>query len=84
MNVDETKTNIALFHGSVKGSQTDKNFTMTHGDIEFSVLEKFDYALLGDIHKTNQGVDEPKETIIEIDEEDLQKYIENGWEIVKE
>jgi len=57
LNVDETKTNIALFHGSVKGSQTDKNFTMTHGDIEFSVLEKFDYALLGDIHKTNQSLD---------------------------
>ena len=57
LNVDETKTNIALFHGSVKGSQTDKNFTMSHGDIEFSVLEKFDYALLGDIHKTNQSLD---------------------------
>lgn len=57
LNVDDTKTNIALFHGSVEGSQTDMNFTMTHGDIEFSVLEKFDYALLGDIHKTNQALD---------------------------
>lgn len=57
LGVDDTKTNIALFHGSVEGSQTDMNFTMTHGDIEFSVLEKFDYALLGDIHKTNQALD---------------------------
>jgi DNA repair exonuclease SbcCD ATPase subunit/DNA repair exonuclease SbcCD nuclease subunit len=57
LDVDDAKTNIALFHGSVEGSQTDMNFTMTHGDIEFSVLEKFDYALLGDIHKTNQALD---------------------------
>jgi len=57
LNVDETKVNIALFHGSVEGSQTDMNFTMTHGDIGFDVLEKFDYALLGDIHKTNQSLD---------------------------
>ncbi len=57
LNVDETKTNIALFHGSVEGSQTDTGFAMTHGDIGFSVLEKFDYALLGDIHKTNQALD---------------------------
>ncbi len=57
LNVDETKTNIALFHGSVEGSETDTGFAMTHGDISFSVLEKFDYALLGDIHKTNQSLD---------------------------
>ena len=57
LNVDETKTNIALFHGSVEGSETDTGFAMTHGDIGFSVLEKFDYALLGDIHKTNQAID---------------------------
>jgi DNA repair exonuclease SbcCD ATPase subunit/DNA repair exonuclease SbcCD nuclease subunit len=57
LNVDESKVNIALFHGSVEGSQTDMNFTMTHGDIGFDVLEKFDYALLGDIHKTNQSLD---------------------------
>ena len=52
--------------------------------IEVSNLSVFDYALLGDIHKTNQGIGKVEETIIEIDEEDLQKYIENGWEIVKE
>jgi len=57
LNVDQSRINIALFHGSVEGSQTDMNFTMTHGDIGFDVLEKFDYALLGDIHKTNQSLD---------------------------
>ena len=57
LDVDESKTNISVFHGSVAGSQTDTGFAMTHGDIEFSTLEKFDYALLGDIHKTNQALD---------------------------
>ena len=57
LDVEDDKVNIALFHGSVEGSQTDIGFAMTHGDIEFSTLEKFDFALLGDIHKTNQALD---------------------------
>lgn len=81
---NKNRISIGLYHGSVAGVKTDLGWTMDHGDIEATNLSVFDYALLGDIHKTNQGVDEPKETIIEIDEEDLQKYIENGWEIVKE
>jgi DNA repair exonuclease SbcCD ATPase subunit/DNA repair exonuclease SbcCD nuclease subunit len=57
LQIDEDKTNIALFHGSVAGSETDIGFMMTHGDIDYSTLSKFDYALLGDIHKTNQPID---------------------------
>ena len=57
LETEEDKINIALFHGSVEGSQTDIGFAMTHGDIQFSTLEKFDFALLGDIHKTNQALD---------------------------
>jgi DNA repair exonuclease SbcCD ATPase subunit/DNA repair exonuclease SbcCD nuclease subunit len=51
------KINIAAYHGSVVGSVTDTGWTMTHGDIDLETLERFDYALLGDIHKTNQTVD---------------------------
>ncbi len=51
------RTNIALYHGSVVGSVTDSGWMMTHGDISLDELEKYDYALLGDIHKTNQKVD---------------------------
>lgn len=57
LNVDADKVNIALFHGCVAGCETDIGFPMTHGDIEFSELENFDFALLGDIHKTNQPLD---------------------------
>jgi DNA repair exonuclease SbcCD ATPase subunit/DNA repair exonuclease SbcCD nuclease subunit len=53
----EDRVNIALYHGSVVGSVTDSGWMMTHGDISLDELEKYDYALLGDIHKTDQKVD---------------------------
>jgi len=54
---DESKTNIALFHGSVSGCKTDLGWTMENGEIDLQTLQKFDYAMLGDIHKTNQILD---------------------------
>ena len=54
---DSTKTNIALYHGAVAGSQTDTGWVMEHGEIDIGFLENFDYGLLGDIHRTNQAVD---------------------------
>ena len=50
------KINIALYHGSVSGCKTETGFMLEHG-IDISVLKEFDYALLGDIHKTNQKLD---------------------------
>lgn len=54
---DNSKTNIALYHGSVSGVQTDVGYVMEHGDHDISIFEGFDYVLLGDIHKTNQSLD---------------------------
>ena len=56
-DLPKDRVNIALYHGSVVGSVTDSGWMMTHGDISLDELEKYDYALLGDIHKTNQKVD---------------------------
>ena len=56
-DVNKSKVNIALYHGSVAGVRTDMGWVMEHGEIDYSVLENFDYALLGDIHKTNQALD---------------------------
>ncbi len=56
-NLPEDRVNIALYHGSVVGSVTDSGWMMTHGDISLDELEKYDYAMLGDIHKTDQKVD---------------------------
>jgi len=51
------KINIAFYHGSVSGVQTDLGWVMDHGDHDVSIFDGFDYALLGDIHKTNQILD---------------------------
>ena len=54
---DTDKINIALYHGSVAGVVTDTGWVMTHGDHHIEIFSDFDYALLGDIHKTNQILD---------------------------
>lgn len=53
----EDRVNIALYHGSIVGSKTDTGWVMTHGDIDIDTLAKYDYGLLGDIHKTHQKID---------------------------
>lgn len=54
---DLSKINIALYHGSVAGVVTDTGYVMEHGDHDISIFKDFDYAMLGDIHKTNQALD---------------------------
>jgi DNA repair exonuclease SbcCD ATPase subunit/DNA repair exonuclease SbcCD nuclease subunit len=55
---DPNAVNIALYHGSISGVKTDTNFVLEHADHDISIFEGHDYALLGDIHKTNQILDE--------------------------
>lgn len=49
--------NIALYHGAVAGVNTDLGWTMQEGDHDVSVFGGFDFAFLGDIHKSNQILD---------------------------
>ena len=55
---DPSKINIALYHGSVSGVKTDTGWVMTHGEHPVEIFEGHDYGFLGDIHKTNQKLDE--------------------------
>ena len=48
---DDSKINIALYHGAVQFSRTDAGYSMTHGDHDISIFSAFDYAMLGDIHQ---------------------------------
>ena len=43
--------NIGLFHGSISGCKTDTGWHLNHGEQDISYFKKFDYVLLGDIHK---------------------------------
>ncbi|MAF26128.1 hypothetical protein CL634_11250 [bacterium] len=55
---DPKKINIAVYHGSIAGVRTDIGWVMDHGDHDVSIFKDHDYAMLGDIHKTNQTLDE--------------------------
>jgi len=48
---DDSKINIALYHGSIHGCQTSLGWVMDEGEDSVSIFNDFDYGLLGDIHK---------------------------------
>ncbi len=50
---DDDMINIALYHGAIDRSKTDQNWTLG-GDHDISIFSDFDFAFLGDIHKTQQ------------------------------
>ena len=54
---DQNMINIALYHGSISGCSTDLGWVMDNGEDDLAIFKSFDYALLGDIHKTNQVMD---------------------------
>ena len=54
---DKNKINIALYHGSVTGCVTDIGWKMEYGENEIDIFDKFDFAMLGDIHLENQILD---------------------------
>lgn len=54
---DPSKINIALYHGTVSGVETDAGFVLLHGEHDLEIFEGYDYVFLGDIHKTNQAID---------------------------
>ena len=54
---DDSKINIALYHGSISNCKTDTNWTMAHGEDSISIFDDHDFAMLGDIHR-RQFLDE--------------------------
>ncbi len=50
---DYSIVNIALYHGAIDKSKTDSNWTLG-GDHSIEIFEEFDFAFLGDIHKTQK------------------------------
>ena len=48
---DKNAVNIALYHGAIDRAKTDLNWTLG-GDHDITIFDNFDFAFLGDIHKT--------------------------------
>lgn len=55
---NRNKINIAMYHGAIRGVCTDVGYVMEHGDHDLEIFEGHDFVLLGDIHKSNQSLDE--------------------------
>jgi len=51
---DQSKINVALYHGAIAGSMTGANWTMDQGDDNADIFRDFDFAMLGDIHRQQQ------------------------------
>lgn len=47
----EDKINIALYHGTIDGSSVDSGWVSRGNKDGLSIFDKFDFALMGDIHK---------------------------------
>ena len=54
---DQDFINIALYHGCVRGSETDIGWVL-EGEVNLETFQNFDYGFFGDIHKTNQMLDD--------------------------
>ena len=49
---DYNSINIALYHGAIRGCQVGSGFQLDHGEDSLDIFDDFDYAMLGDIHRT--------------------------------
>ena len=54
---NDESVNIAVYHGSIAGVETDTGWVMDYGDHAPEIFKNHDFAFLGDIHKTNQIID---------------------------
>ena len=48
---DPDKINVALYHGAISGCKTGSGYVMSFGEDTLDIFEKFDFAMLGDIHR---------------------------------
>ena len=51
---DKSMVNIALYHGAIMGCEINEEWNLDHGEDDINIFTNFDYAMLGDIHKTQK------------------------------
>jgi hypothetical protein len=74
---------IALHHGAVNSAKTDIGYLISNQHVSTDLFDGHDLVLLGDIHKPNQILQEYEYEELEIDEQQLQSYLNSGWQIKK-
>lgn len=70
---------IALHHGAVDTAQTDIGFRLVNDHVNIETFKGYNCVMLGDIHKANQTLAEYSEEELEINEDELEKYLKEGW-----
>lgn len=71
------KVNIGLFHGAINGLETDLGFSFGEDSYDISKFNGTEIVLCGDIHKRQTLY---TDSIIEVDESELEEYLKKGWE----
>ena len=71
---------VCLYHGPVNGTLTQPGYQFINQNLSVSDFEGFDIVLLGDIH-LHQTLQEYSIEELEIEEEELEKYLKDGWEL---
>ena len=56
---DKSMVNIALYHGAIMGCKINDGWALENGEDEVDIFKDFDFAMLGDIHRT-QHLDEDR------------------------
>lgn len=72
------KINIAMFHGSLWGSHTDGDWAL-QGEASTKEFKKFEFTMLGDIHKRQTMLEDW--SYKEVDSAELDQYLLDGWEV---
>lgn len=79
--IDNNKINIGLYHGTLQGAKFQNGMIVKAEDCPYNAkkfLDIVDYLMLGDIHKL-QSIGSVVYEYIEVDEENIQQYLDNGW-----
>lgn len=72
------KTKLCLYHGVVDGCILDNGTSISSSHMNLQTFINSDLVLLGDIHK-QQTLQSYQLEEIEINEDELQEYLNNGW-----
>ena len=49
---DQSIINIALYHGAIRGCVINEEWSLENGEDDINIFTDFDFAMLGDIHRT--------------------------------
>lgn len=71
---------VAIFHGIVDRAVTEYGYVLQSDDVKETTFTGYDKVLLGDIHNRQQ-VSNSRVESMEVEESEVEKYVESGWEI---